>query len=105
MKPKTPLNRSFLLVLFVLKMSILAEPLLLTFYWANDSKAVAVLDLDWNNDTDEKEDQQEKDKINAPTLWLKTNRNMPPVLANFNLSEKLFRSPKLKVISPPPEQA
>ena len=105
MKFKTLLPKRFLTVLFLITVGLLAEPLIMTYTFTLNNDHVALIDFDWNNDTDEKEDGQEKDKINSHAYWVKPKQNLLYFKANFNLSEKIFYSLNLKVISPPPEWA
>lgn len=104
MKLKTLLPKRYFTVLFLITVGILAEPSIMTYSFMWNNEQIALIDFDWNNDTDEKEDSQEKDKINTHSYWVKPKQNLLCLKTNFNFSEKKFYSLYIKVILPPPER-
>jgi len=104
MMRKTFFTKHILSALLLIIIGLLAEPLLMAYSLTMNKEVITIIDVDWNNDTDEKEDNQEKDKINTYSDWVRSKQNKTLFKSNFNFKEKKFYSLNQKVISPPPER-
>ena len=87
-----------LLILF----GLLIKPMASSFTVVKENFTVA-LEIDWNNDADEKEDIEEKDKINSNLVFGESKNNIGDSFSYFDYQELISSSIYLKIIKPPPE--
>ena len=88
---------------FLILFSLLIKPIASSFTVVKENFTFA-LEIDWNNDADEKEDIEEKDKINSNLVFGESKSKIHDSFSNFDYQELISFSIYLKIIKPPPEQ-
>jgi hypothetical protein len=89
---------------FLILFGLLIKPIASSFKVVEENFTVA-LEIDWNNDADEKEDIEEKDKINTSLVFGESKNKIHNSFSNFDSQEKISFSIYLQIIKPPPEKA
>ena len=88
---------------FLILFSLLIKPIASSFTVVKENFTFA-LEIDWNNDADEKEDIEEKDKINTNLVFGESKNKIHDSFSNFDYQELISLSIYLKIIEPTPEQ-
>ena len=87
---------------FLILFGLLIQPVASSFKVVKENFTVA-LEIDWNNDADEKEDIEENDKINSNLVFGESKNNIRDSFSYFDYQELISSSIYLKIIKPPPE--